>query len=48
MRLTDLAAALPSVLSLTVDDVDVGGIVDDSRDVRPGNLFVAATSKSLT
>ena len=47
MRLTDLAAALPSVLSLTGDDVDVSGIVADSRDVRPGNLFVAVRGVSL-
>ena len=41
MRLTELAAALLSVCSLTGDDVDVSGIVADSRLVQPGNLFVA-------
>jgi UDP-N-acetylmuramyl tripeptide synthase len=47
MRLTQLAGALPSVRSLTGDDVEVGGIVADSREVQPGNPFVAVTGVSV-
>jgi len=41
MRLTSLAAALPAVVSQTGDDVEVSGIVADSRQAGPGALFIA-------
>jgi UDP-N-acetylmuramoyl-L-alanyl-D-glutamate--2,6-diaminopimelate ligase len=41
MRLTELAAALPAVVGRIGDDVDVNGIVADSRLAESGSLFVA-------
>lgn len=41
MRLTSLRAALPTVLSQIGGDVEVHGIAADSRQVHPGDLFVA-------
>ncbi|HQE93603.1 MAG TPA: UDP-N-acetylmuramoyl-L-alanyl-D-glutamate--2,6-diaminopimelate ligase [Anaerolineae bacterium] len=40
MRLSQLSAAVPAVLE-SVGDVALVGITDDSRQVRPGFLFVA-------
>jgi len=41
MRLKDLAEALPTILSWTGSDAEIGGITADSRRVHPGDLFVA-------
>jgi len=41
MRLNHLTEALPAVLGRVGGDVEVHGIVADSRRVRPGDLFVA-------
>jgi len=41
MRLNRLTEALPAVLGRVGGDVEVHGIVADSRCVRPGDLFVA-------
>jgi UDP-N-acetylmuramoyl-L-alanyl-D-glutamate--2,6-diaminopimelate ligase len=41
MRLDELAAALPAVVSRTGDDVNIEGIVADSRLAELGVLFVA-------
>jgi len=41
MRLTRLISALPAALARIGGDVEVHGITADSRQVRPGDLFVA-------
>jgi UDP-N-acetylmuramoyl-L-alanyl-D-glutamate--2,6-diaminopimelate ligase len=41
MQLTGLMAALPAVLGRTGGDVEIRGIAVDSRQARPGDLFVA-------
>jgi UDP-N-acetylmuramoyl-L-alanyl-D-glutamate--2,6-diaminopimelate ligase len=41
MRLAELIACLPTVVGQYGDDVEITGIVADSRRARPGNLFVA-------
>ncbi|MBL7064732.1 MAG: UDP-N-acetylmuramoyl-L-alanyl-D-glutamate--2,6-diaminopimelate ligase [Anaerolineae bacterium] len=41
MRLNHLIKALPTVLGQIGGDVEVHGVVADSRRVRPGDLFVA-------
>ena len=41
MRLSELAAALPAAVWQTGDDVEVNGIVAESRRVGPGALFIA-------
>jgi len=41
MRLTDLYAALPDAALVGPRDAVITGIADDSRAVRPGDLFVA-------
>jgi len=41
MRLKHLVQALPTILSWTGGDAEIGGIAADSRQVHPGDLFVA-------
>jgi UDP-N-acetylmuramoyl-L-alanyl-D-glutamate--2,6-diaminopimelate ligase len=41
MQLTRLTASLPTVLSRVGGDVEIHGVVADSRQVQPGDLFVA-------
>ena len=41
MRLAELLQALPAVQGQTGDDVDIHGIVADSRQAQPGTLFIA-------
>ena len=41
MRLAKLAAALPAVLGRVGGGAEIHGIAADSRQVRPGDLFVA-------
>jgi UDP-N-acetylmuramoyl-L-alanyl-D-glutamate--2,6-diaminopimelate ligase len=41
VRLTDLLKALPKWRVIGNPDVDVTGLAFDSRQVRPGTLFVA-------
>jgi len=41
MQLTQLMAALPTILSRTSGDVEIRSVSADSRRVRPGDLFVA-------
>jgi UDP-N-acetylmuramoyl-L-alanyl-D-glutamate--2,6-diaminopimelate ligase len=47
MRLVRLLDALPTVLGRVGPDVEVSGIQADSRQVRPGDLFVAIPGVSL-
>jgi UDP-N-acetylmuramoyl-L-alanyl-D-glutamate--2,6-diaminopimelate ligase len=47
MRLNDLLEPLPAVLGRVGMDVEVTGIRADSRQVRPGDLFVAIPGVSL-
>jgi len=47
MRLSRLLEALPAVRGHFGDDVDVHGIVADSRQVGPGSLFVAIPGVSV-
>ena len=41
MRLVDLLSKVPSVVREGQGDAQVTGLVDDSRKVTPGALFVA-------
>src|SRR5260370_15475061 len=41
MRLEDLARGVPGAVIEGNGDVEVGGIAYDSRQVKPGDLFVA-------
>jgi len=41
MRLSDLLTALPSILDRSGGDVEIHGVAADSRQVHPGDLFVA-------
>jgi UDP-N-acetylmuramoyl-L-alanyl-D-glutamate--2,6-diaminopimelate ligase len=41
MRLSDLLTALPSILDRPGGDVEIHGVAADSRQVHPGDLFVA-------
>src|SRR5216684_367891 len=41
MRLEDLARGVPGAVLVGNGDVEVGGIAYDSRQVKPGDLFVA-------
>lgn len=47
MRLSELLAALPSILAQTEGDPDIIAIEQDSRRVTPGALFVAQRGGSL-
>ncbi len=47
MRLTRLITALPAVLSRTGGDVEIHTIAADSRQVQPGDLFVAIPGVSV-
>jgi UDP-N-acetylmuramoyl-L-alanyl-D-glutamate--2,6-diaminopimelate ligase len=47
MRLSDLIKELPFSYQLTGDDPDVHGIVSDSRQVKPGYVFVALVGGSI-
>ena len=47
MRLSELLAALPSILSRTEGDPDIIAIEQDSRRVTPGALFVARRGGSV-
>ena len=47
MQLTQLLRALPTVLGRVGGSVDVDGIVADSRDVDPGDLFIAIPGVSV-
>lgn len=47
LRLERLIESLPTVLGQVGGDVEVGGIVADSRRVRPGDLFVAIPGVSV-
>ena len=41
MKLSDLVKELPYPYSLLRGDAEISGLVSDSRQVQPGNLFVA-------
>ena len=47
MRLRHLTEALPAVLSWTGGDVEIHTVVADSRQVQPGDLFVAIPGVSV-
>jgi len=47
MRLNHLIKALPTVLARIGGDVEIHGVVADSRRVRPGDLFVAISGFSV-
>jgi len=47
MRLNHLIEALPTVLGQVGGDVEIHGVVADSRRVRPGDLFVAIPGVSI-
>jgi UDP-N-acetylmuramoyl-L-alanyl-D-glutamate--2,6-diaminopimelate ligase len=47
MRLTRLTAALPAVLGRVGGGAEIHGITADSRQVRPGDLFVAIPGVSV-
>ena len=47
MRLSELIVALPAVQGRSGGDVDIQGIVADSRQARPGALFVAVPGISV-
>jgi UDP-N-acetylmuramoyl-L-alanyl-D-glutamate--2,6-diaminopimelate ligase len=47
MRLTRLTAALPAVLGRVGGGAEIHGITADSRQVRPGDLFVAVPGVSV-
>ncbi len=47
MRLTDLYAALPDAALVGPRDAAITGIADDSRAVRPGDLFVAVPGERV-
>lgn len=47
MKLSQLVLSLPNVISQTSGDIEVTGVVSDSRDVKPGNLFVAFKGTSF-
>ncbi len=46
MRLTELIAALPAVLARTGGDAEIHTVAADSRQVQPGDLFVATPGVS--
>ncbi len=47
MRLAELIACLPTVVGRYGDDVEISGIVADSRRAQPGSLFVAIPGVSV-